>query len=334
MRILVAGSAGFLGYHLCDRLLNDGHDVVGLDNYLTGQEPNTADLLKRPKFQFIQADLTQLVTPEAAEEAGLSLSGGRFAQVYNFACPASPIDFRTLGLAIMDVCSLGTRAALEVARRHEAVFLQASTSECYGNPKVHPQPEDYFGNVNPIGPRAVYDEGKRFAEALTMQYRREFGLETRIVRIFNTYGPRMRANDGRALPTFISQALQGEPVTIHGTGAQTRSFCYCTDLIDGIVRLANSQEPLPTNVGNPSEITIKDVAEEVIALCEKITGQRSRLTFVERMSDDPDLRRPDITKAKKVLGWEPVVSRSEGLARTVEWFHSLNRKHGVGGNNG
>ena len=322
MRILVTGAAGFLGYHLCSRLLDDGHQVVGLDNLLTGQRINAESLSQRPDFSFISADLCTLTDPATVRSLGLDPATGRFDQVYNMACPASPIDFRDLGIEIIQVCCNGTLAALQIARDHGAAFLQASTSECYGDPQVHPQTEDYFGNVNCTGPRAVYDEGKRLAEAMTMYFHRKHGLNTHLVRIFNTYGPRMRPNDGRALPAFINQALLGQPLTVHGQGQQTRSFCYCTDLIDGIVRLNASSEHLPVNIGNPDEVKIIDVAQEVIEAVAALTGRRSEIAFHERMQDDPELRRPDISKAARLLGWTPRVRRAEGLTRTVEWFAS------------
>ncbi|MCK6455553.1 MAG: SDR family oxidoreductase [Phycisphaerae bacterium] len=308
MRTLVAGAAGFIGYHLARRLLTDGDEVVGLDNLVSGQRQNAADLSADARFAFVEHDICEPL-PDV----------GRFEVVINMACPASPVDFRDKAIEILRTCSVGVERLLDVAQRSGAVFVQASTSECYGDPLVHPQPETYWGNVNPIGVRAPYDEGKRFAEALVMSFHRRHGTATRIVRIFNTYGPRMRAEDGRALPTFIMQALRGDPLTIHGDGSQTRSFCYVDDLVDGIVRLAKSDFVEPINLGNDEEITVRQAAEEVIAL----TGGRSRLQFVERPSNDPERRRPDLTRALQVLGWRPTTPRREGFARTIEYFRSL-----------
>ncbi len=307
MRVLVAGSAGFIGSHLCTRLLDDGHEVVGVDNYCTGQQRNTTDLEPRDRFTFVNHDIIDAVPVE-----------GAFDLVCNLACPASPTDFATRRLAILDVCSRGTRNLLDLARDRQARFLQASTSEVYGDPQVHPQPETYWGNVNPAGPRSCYDEGKRFAEALIASYRMEYGLETRVVRIFNTYGPRMRRDDGRALPTFIDQALANKPLTVHGDGSQTRSFCYVSDLVDGIVLLAQSSATDPVNIGNQAEVTILEFAREIIAQA----GSTSEIVFVERPRDDPSLRCPNITRAREWLGWEAKVDRAAGLARTVDWFRS------------
>lgn len=305
MRVLVTGCAGFIGYHLCDRLLNDGHEVTGLDNLSTGQTINADDLKRRPNFRFVQHDIVQ---PPAIE--------GKIEIVYNLACPASPVDFGPRRLNILDVCSRGVWNLLDLCRKTGARLLHTSTSEVYGDPTEHPQRESYWGNVNPIGDRSCYDEGKRFAEALIVNYRREFGVTTRVVRIFNTYGPRMRSDDGRALPNFIMQAMAGKPLTVHGTGTQTRSFCYVTDLVDGLVRLANSEVPDPVNIGNPAEITILEFAQEII----RLTGSQSTVNLVERPKDDPNVRCPDITRARTLLGWEPKVDRKEGLARTVAWF--------------
>ncbi len=307
MRILVAGSAGFIGYHLARRLLDDGHEVVGVDSMTTGQRRNADALAVRPGFSFQEADIC---APPAIP--------GRLDEIYNLACPASPVDFRVKAVEILRTCSEGVLNLLELARRDGAVFLQASTSECYGDPLEHPQSETYFGNVDPIGPRAPYDEGKRFAEALTMTYRRLHGLSTRIVRIFNTYGPNMRADDGRALPTFIAQALRNEPLTVHGDGLQTRSFCYVDDLVEGIVRLAASDYGEPVNLGNDEEVTLRRVAEEVI----EVSGSRSRIAFVDRPPSDPQKRRPDLSRAREVLGWSPTVPRREGLLRTIEYFRA------------
>ena len=308
MRILVPGAAGFIGYHLCRRLLDEGHEVVGLDSLTTGQQRNIDDLSSQPRFEFGRRDI--------ADATGDS---GKLDAIYNMACPASPVDFRDKAVEIMRTCSRGVMNLLELARRQNCVYLQASTSECYGDPLVHPQPETYWGNVNPIGPRAPYDEGKRFAEALTMSYQRLHGVRTRIVRIFNTYGPRMRADDGRALPTFIMQALRNEPISVHGDGSQTRSFCYVDDLVDGIVRLARSEVNEPVNIGNDEEITILHAAQEIV----RLAGSRSEIRCVPRPADDPDRRRPDLTRARTLLGWSPRVSRSEGFGKTIEYFRTL-----------
>jgi nucleoside-diphosphate-sugar epimerase len=307
VRILVCGCAGFIGFHLTDRLLREGHKVTGLDNLVTGQQRNVDDLRAHGGFTFMRHDLTEPFEPDDAPEL-----------IYNLACPASPKDFRTLQLEIMAVCSRGVWNLLDLCRRHGARLLQTSTSEVYGNPdpKEHPQKESYHGNVNPIGPRACYDEGKRFAEALITHYAQQYGVETRMVRIFNTYGPRMRPDDGRALPNFISQALAGAPLTVHGDGSQTRSFCYVDDMVDGLIRLANSDVRAPVNIGNPSEVAIRRLAEEIIELSDS----PSELIEIERPTDDPQLRRPDITRARDRLGWEPQVDRRDGLARTVAWF--------------
>ncbi|MGE0479443.1 MAG: UDP-glucuronic acid decarboxylase family protein [Phycisphaerae bacterium] len=305
MRILVAGAAGFIGYHLCTRLLDDGHDVVAVDNLCTGQQRNADDLRRLPRCTYLDHDVTRPLDVKGALD-----------RVYNMACPASPVDFGPRRLEILAVCSQGVWNLLDLARRSGAQMLQASTSEVYGDPQVHPQPETYWGNVNPIGARSCYDEGKRFGEALLVSYRAAHGVKVRTARIFNTYGPRMRADDGRALPTFISQALAGKPITIHGDGLQTRSFCYVTDLVDGLIRLCDSDVELPVNVGNPEEITILDVAREVV----RLTGSRSDIIHLPRLPDDPHIRRPDITRAQQLLGWQPQVSRSEGLAKTVAWF--------------
>ncbi|TWT41179.1 UDP-glucuronate decarboxylase [Phycisphaerae bacterium RAS1] len=305
MRALVAGCAGFIGFHFTQRLLDDGYSVVGVDNVVTGARRNVDDLQTSARFQFVEHDITQ---PLKAE--------GAFDLVCNLACPASPIDFDPLRLEILAVCSRGTWNLLDLAREKRAKYFHTSTSEVYGDPKEHPQKETYWGNVNPIGPRSCYDEGKRFAEALVTAYSARHGVSARMVRIFNTYGPRMRAADGRALPNFITQALDGKPLTIHGDGSQTRSFCYVSDLIEGFMRLINSDVTGPVNIGNPLEVTIGDVAREVIAL----TGSRSELQFVPRPQDDPDVRRPDITRAQTLLGWQPTVDRHTGFRRTIEWF--------------
>lgn len=307
MRIVVAGCAGFIGFHLCQRLLDDGHEVVGVDNLLSGLRRNADELARRPRFHFIEHDVTQPLRIDGAVE-----------RVYDLACPASPADFVSKRLEILAVCSRGVGNLLELARRHDARFLHTSTSEVYGDPKEHPQRETYWGHVNPIGPRSCYDEGKRFAEALIVNYAAVHGLAVRLARIFNTYGPRMRTDDGRALPNFITQALRGAPLTVHGDGRQTRSFCYVTDMVDGLVRLCESQVDEPVNLGNPEEISIADFAREVI----RMTGSASTLQFIARPGDDPEVRRPDISRARTKLGWQPRVSRAEGLARCVEWFRA------------
>ncbi len=306
--MLVTGAAGFIGYHLSLRLLDEGHQVVGLDDLSSGSRQNVEDLAAREGFQFVRHDLSRPLP------AGLR----GFQRVYNLACPASPLDFDRRSLEIMAVCSQGLWHVLELARACGARVLQASTSEVYGDPLEHPQRETYRGNVNPIGPRACYDEGKRFAEALCVHYARRHGVPVRLARIFNTYGPRMRTDDGRALPTFITQALSGEPLTIYGDGSQTRSFCYVDDLVDGLIRLCESDVEDPVNLGNPDEVTILEVAREVIAL----TGSTSTICHRPAAPDDPRVRCPDITRARQHLGWQPRVPRREGLARTIEWFRS------------
>ena len=308
MRTVVTGGAGFLGSHLCELFLAAGHEVVAVDNFLTGRRENLAGLAGNPRFRLFEHNISTPVTID-----------GPVDHILHFASPASPIDYLNLKIQTMKVGSLGTLNALGLAKAKGARFLLASTSEVYGDPLVHPQTEEYWGNVNPIGPRGVYDEAKRFAEALTMAYHRTHGVKTRIVRIFNTYGPRMRPNDGRAVCTFISQALRGEDLTVAGDGSQTRSFCFVSDLVDGIRRLLASDEALPVNVGNPHEISVLQLAKEILEL----TGSRSRIVFVPRPEDDPGRRRPDITKAKRLLGWEPNVDRREGLKRTIEYFRSL-----------
>lgn len=308
MRTIVCGAAGFIGYHLCRRLLDEGREVVGIDNMITGSERNAADLCEDPQFTLLRQDITRPFDFE-----------GEVDKIFNLACPASPVDFHDKAVAIMDVCSAGVRNMLEMAKAKHAVFLQASTSECYGNPKEHPQSETYYGNVNPIGPRAPYDEGKRFAEALTMSYHRLYGVHTRLVRIFNTYGPRMRADDGRVLPTFIHQAFDGKPLTLHGDGAQTRSFCYVDDLVTVILRAADSDFCEPINIGNDAEITVREAAEAVIS----IIGSSSRLECVGRPVNDPDRRRPDLTRAREILGWSPTTDWRDGFRRTIEYFRSI-----------
>ena len=302
---VVTGGAGFLGSHLVDFLLARGHRVVAIDNFVTGTVENIAHLAGNGNLRFIQQDVTEFVFLDGAVD-----------YVWHFASPASPVDYLELPIQTLKVGSLGTHKALGLARHKTARFLLASTSEIYGDPLVHPQTEDYWGNVNPLGPRGCYDEAKRFAEALTMAYHREHGLETRIVRIFNTYGPRMRLNDGRVVPAFISQALRNEPLTVFGEGRQTRSFCYCSDLINGIYRLMMSDETLPVNLGNPQEITVLDFAREIV----RATGSRSQLVFRPLPQDDPKQRRPDITRARSRLSWEPRVGLAQGLEATIAFF--------------
>ncbi|HXF60381.1 MAG TPA: UDP-glucuronic acid decarboxylase family protein [Caldilineaceae bacterium] len=305
MRILVTGGAGFLGSHLVDRLLAEGHDVIAMDNLITGSTDNIAHLAGNRRFLFIHHDVTNYIYIKGPLDA-----------ILHFASPASPIDYLELPIQTLKVGSLGTHNALGLALAKGARFLLASTSEVYGDPLVHPQSEDYWGHVNPIGPRGVYDEAKRFAEAMTMAYHRAHGVSTRIVRIFNTYGPRMRLNDGRVVPNFFKQALSGEPLTVYGDGSQTRSFCYVDDLIEGIYRLLLSDEAEPVNIGNPTEITIREFAERINAL----TGNRAGIRYEPLPKDDPKQRQPDISKARRILGWSPQVSLAEGLERTVAWF--------------
>ena len=307
MRLLVTGCAGFIGYHLCERLLNDGHEVVGVDDLSTGQLANVNDLKARPKFRFVEHNIVEPLSVE-----------GPFQIVYNLACPASPIDFGPRRLDILAVCSRGVWILLDFCRKAGSRFLHTSTSEVYGDPQEHPQRESYWGHVNPIGPRSCYDEGKRFAEALITSYVNAHHIEARVARVFNTYGPRMRADDGRALPNFIMQGVAGKPLTVHGDGSQTRSFCYVTDLVDGLIRLANSDVTEPVNLGNPAEISILEFAREIVQL----TGGKSEIIHIERPKDDPELRRPDITRARQHLGWEPRIDRAEGLAQTVQWLRN------------
>lgn len=309
-RAVVTGGAGFLGSHLCEALLTQGWDVVCLDNFLTGNPGNVAHLTGRPGFELVHCDVT--------ENGHVR---GRVDLVLHFASPASPVDYLEMPIETLRVGSVGTERALALARDKDARFVLASTSEVYGDPQVHPQPEDYWGHVNPIGPRGVYDEAKRYAEALVTAYRATHGVETGIVRIFNTYGPRMRPNDGRAIPTFIRQALAGEPLTVAGDGSQTRSVCYVDDLVTGILALAASEHPGPVNLGNPHERSVLRIAEDVCAA----TGSRSPIEFVGRPVDDPKVRRPDTTLAREVLGWHPVVPWQDGLARTVAWFEETLR---------
>lgn len=304
---VVTGGAGFLGSHLCDRLLGEGHSVICIDNLVTGDVANIAHLMGNDRFRFIKHDVTNYIFID-----------GRVDYVLHFASPASPIDYLKLPIQTLKVGSLGTHKALGLAKEKKARFLLASTSEVYGDPLVHPQPESYWGNVNPIGYRGVYDEAKRFSEAMTMAYNRYHTVETRIVRIFNTYGPRMRINDGRAIPAFMSQALRGEDITVFGEGNQTRSICYVDDLIDGIYRLLISSVTEPVNVGNPDEIPILQLAKEI----QSLTKTKSRIIFRDLPEDDPKIRQPDIRKAKNLLGWEPKVNRLEGLQRTLDYFRS------------
>jgi dTDP-glucose 4,6-dehydratase len=310
-KVLITGAAGFLGSHLCDRFIKEGFKVIGMDNFITGDKRNIEHLLQVSNFQFIQHDVTEFVKIE-----------GELDYILHFASPASPIDYLKIPIQTLKVGSLGTHNLLGLAKAKKARLLIASTSEVYGDPLVHPQSEDYYGNVNTIGPRGVYDEAKRFQESITMAYHRFHGLETRIVRIFNTYGPRMRLNDGRVIPAFMGQALRGEDLTIFGNGLQTRSFCYVDDQVEGIFRLLFSDYSYPVNIGNPDEITIKEFAEEII----KLTGTNQKIVYQELPIDDPLQRQPDITLAKKLLGWEPKVSRSEGMAITFDYFKNLSEE--------
>jgi dTDP-glucose 4,6-dehydratase len=302
---VITGGAGFLGSHLTDRLLNDGHRVIAIDNLITGNVANIEHLAGNKDYKFICHDVTDFI-----------YIPGEVDYVWHFASPASPIDYLKIPIPTLKVGSLGTHNALGLAKDKGAAFLLASTSECYGDPLIHPQKEDYWGNVNPIGPRGVYDEAKRFAEAITMAYHRYHGMNTHIVRIFNTYGPRMRLNDGRVVPAFIGQALTGQPLTIFGDGSQTRSFCYVSDLIDGIFRLMMSQFHEPVNIGNPREMTIREFAEEIL----RITGAACQIEHRPLPVDDPKVRQPDITRAKEVLGWEPKIDFDKGIRETIEFF--------------
>ncbi len=308
MRLLVTGAAGFLGSHLCDRLLALDYTVVGMDNLLTGSPANLAHLEKHPRFRLVRHDVSTFIDVPGPVDG-----------ILHFASPASPIDYLEHPIPTLKVGALGTHNTLGLAKEKSARFFLASTSEVYGDPLVHPQPESYWGNVNPVGPRGVYDEAKRFAEAMTMAYHRYHGLDTRIVRIFNTYGPRMRPNDGRVVSNFISQALRGEPLTIYGDGAQTRSFCYVDDLIEGIVRLFERGTHEPTNIGNPNEFTVRQLAERVLQL----TGSRSPIVEKPLPVDDPRVRQPDITRARETLAWEPRVSLDEGLRRTIDYLRTV-----------
>jgi len=305
MRTVVTGGAGFLGSHLCERLLADGDEVIALDNFLTGNPGNVAHLLENPAFRLVRADITDYIHVP-----------GPVDQVLHFASPASPIDYLQLPIETMKVGSTGTLHALGLAKEKGARFLLASTSETYGDPQVHPQPETYWGHVNPVGPRGVYDEAKRYAEALTMAYKRTHDVDTVILRIFNTHGPRMRPNDGRAIPAFATQALTGQPITVAGDGSQTRSVIYVDDLIEGIMRLLRSDLVGPVNIGNPHETSVLHLAETI----KRLTDSDSEITFIERPTDDPSIRQPDITVAKRDLGWEPTVTFEEGLSRTIAYF--------------
>jgi dTDP-glucose 4,6-dehydratase len=311
---VVTGGAGFLGSHLVDRLLAEGHRVIAIDNLITGNMANIGHLAGNSDFHFIKHNVSNFIfLPEA-----------KLDYVFHFASPASPIDYLELPIPTLKVGALGTHNTLGLAKDKKAAFILASTSECYGDPLVHPQREDYWGNVNPIGPRGVYDEAKRFAEAMTMAYHRYHKVDTKIVRIFNTYGPRMRLRDGRVVPAFIGQALAGKPLTVFGDGSQTRSFCYVSDLIDGIFRLAMSDYHDPVNIGNPREMTIKQFAEEII----RITGTRSTIELRPLPEDDPKVRQPDISRAKKILGWEPKVQFEEGIKKTIEYFRAASKSGG------
>lgn len=304
MRILLTGGAGFLGSHLSERLLKDGHKVVCMDNLITGSTDNISRLASNENFEFIKHDVSKFIILDE-----------KIDYVLHFASPASPEDYLQHPIKTLKVGSLGTHNALGVAKEHEAKFLLASTSEVYGDPLVNPQPETYWGNVNPIGPRGCYDEAKRFAEAITLAYHRTHGIDTKIVRIFNTYGERMRHNDGRVVPNFIDQSLKGEPLTVYGDGSQTRSFCYVSDLVEGIIRLMNSKLNEPVNIGNPEELSVLDFAK----IIKRLTGTKSDIIFKPLPVNDPKVRRPDITKARKELGWEPRVSLEEGISKTIEW---------------
>ncbi len=308
MRILISGAAGFLGSHLCDRFIAEGHEVIGIDNFITGSRDNIAHLAENPAFLFIEHDITRYVHVD-----------GPLDGVLHFASPASPVDYLELPIQTLKVGSLGTHNTLGLAKAKGARYLLASTSEVYGDPQVHPQPETYWGHVNPVGPRGVYDEAKRFAEAMVMAYHRFHGIATRIVRIFNTYGPRMRPNDGRVVSNFIVQALRGEPLTVYGDGSQTRSFCYVSDEVDGIYRLFQSDLIGPVNIGNPVEFTIAQLAEHVL----RLTGSKSRIEHLPLPTDDPKVRRPDITRARTELGWEPRIDLEEGLRLTIPYFRKL-----------
>lgn len=310
-RVLITGGAGFLGSHLCDKFIGNGYDVICMDNLITGSPDNIAHLMGNARFRFIHHDVTEYMYVDGDLDA-----------ILHFASPASPLDYLRYPIQTLKVGSLGTHKALGLAKAKKARFLIASTSEVYGDPLVHPQQEEYWGNVNPVGSRGVYDEAKRFSEAITMAYHRYHGLDTRIIRIFNTYGPKMRIEDGRAIPAFMSQALLGEPITVFGDGSQTRSVCYVDDLVEGIFRLLLSGENNPVNIGNPDEISMLDLAKEII----EISGSSSEIIFKSLPEDDPKVRQPDITKAKHILGWEPKVQRREGLLKTLEYFRMALKK--------
>src|SRR5262245_57616765 len=314
MRILITGGAGFIGSHLCDALLGEGHHVVCLDSLLTGSERNIAHLKNEPRFEFIRQDINQ------------PYDAGRVDYIFQFASPASPVDYMRHGIATLQVGSLGSFHSLEMARGYDARYLLASTSECYGDPLEHPQKESYWGHVNPVGPRSVYDEAKRFAEAVTMAYRRYHGVNTRIVRIFNTYGPRLQVNDGRVISNFMKQALRSEPLTVYGRGTQTRSFCYVSDEVEGILRLAWSEEHEPVNIGNPEEFTILDCARMVL----KVTGSSSPIVYKPLPQDDPKQRRPDIGRARRLLGWEPKIDLVAGLRLSLAYFQQAALQEGPG----
>tara|TARA_B110000263_G_scaffold214274_1_gene198669 strand:+ start:214 stop:1149 length:936 start_codon:yes stop_codon:yes gene_type:complete len=303
-RTLITGGAGFLGSHLCEYFLNKGHEVICMDNLITGSIDNISHI-KSEKFQFVKHNVSEFIDLE-----------GELDYIMHFASPASPIDYLELPIQTLKVGALGTHNALGLAKSKKATLLLASTSEVYGDPLIHPQPEEYWGNVNPIGPRGVYDEAKRFAEAITMAYHRTHGINTKIVRIFNTYGPRMRVNDGRAIPNFLKQALTGKDLTVYGDGSQTRSFCFVSDLVEGLYRLLMSEQNYPVNIGNPNEMTIKEMADKIL----QATNSKSKIIRVPLPEDDPKIRQPDITRAKKYLNWEPVVSLNEGLQSTLEYF--------------
>jgi len=314
MRVLITGGAGFLGSHLCDRFLAEGHQVIAMDNLITGNAENIAHLFGHERFRFMKHDVTDYIYVDGALDA-----------VLHFASPASPVDYLELPIQTLKVGALGTHKALGLAKEKKARFLLASTSEVYGDPQIHPQPESYYGHVNPIGPRGVYDEAKRFAEAMTMAYQRSHGVETRIVRIFNTYGPRMRLRDGRVVPNFVQQALRGEALTLYGDGSQTRSFQYVSDLVEGVYRLLRSDVPEPVNIGNPQERTIREFAEVINALTGNVAGV---VCHDLRTKDDPQVRQPDITRARTLLGWTPQVTLEAGLQQTIPWFRSELAKRG------
>jgi dTDP-glucose 4,6-dehydratase len=313
MRTLITGGAGFIGSHLCDRFIHEGHEVICLDNFITGNRDNIAHLLGNPKFRVVVHDISNPIEiPDLIDN------------VLHFASPASPVDYLEHPIPTMKVGALGTHVSLGLAKRHKARYFLASTSEIYGDPLVHPQTESYWGNVNTIGPRSVYDEAKRFAEAMTMAYHRQHKVDTHIIRIFNTYGPRMQLNDGRVVPNFMYQALRGEPMTIFGDGSQTRSFCYVSDLVEGIYRLLFKDYHEPVNLGNPNEVTIMEFAEEI----RKLAGSKSEIVYRPLPQDDPKQRKPDIARARAVLGWEPVVGRAEGLKITMEYFQERMKRTG------